>query len=300
MKVSQFVSPSCKLSILVLCIAFVSIASTSRAALLEFSVANGYNFPFSTPVWTYNTLWTFDGGPIGSNYVAQHGYNAGFALTEPFALVIRNDSAPANYRFHYDFQPVDVAGFNPANLNNTILALTFDVCSTVFQNSQTANNAPMVTMKFGGTAVNPGMTLAFSDSNQLMYSNGAGNLIPFNGYTLNGFGWDRVTLKLNFMTDTYDLSIDQMTGNGITGSSTYTPINNFSVVTGMPFTNALTDMQQLYFETFTDPEDGGGWHKMFLDNFTSMNMGIPEPATGLMLLLGGIGAASALRRRHDA
>jgi hypothetical protein len=285
-------------SALAFLIAFAMIVAPSKAALLEFSVVNGYNFPFATPVWTYNTLWTFDGGPIGSNYVAQHGYNAGFAFGEPFALVIRNDSAPANYRFHYDFQPVDVAGLNPANLNNSVLALTFDVCSTVFQNSQTANNSPMVTMKFGGTAVNPGMTLAFSDSNQLMYSNGAGNLIPFTGYTLNGSGWDRVTLKLNFMTDTYDLSIDQMTGNGITGSSTYTPINNFSVVTGMPFTNALTDMQQLFFETFTDPEDGGGWHKMFLDNFTSMNMGVPEPAAGLMLLLGCIGVVS-LRRRHN-
>jgi hypothetical protein len=270
-------------------------SSSARAVLNEFSVADGYMSPFSTRVWTYNGLWSLDGGAIGNNYVAQHGYNAGFATSEPFALVVRNDSPAGNYQFSYNFVPADVAGVNPANMGGNRLTIGFDVCSTVFQNSGTANNAAMLTMKFGGTAGSPGLTLGFSDSNYLMWSNGAGVLSQYTGYQLNGASWDRITLVMNFATDTYDLFVQPMTGNGINGSNTYTPTNTFTVVTGMPFTNALNSMPKLFFETFTDPEDGAGWHKMFLDHFTSSRL--PEPST-IGLLTAGLAAVVGLRRRR--
>ena len=269
--------------------------SSAHAVLNEFSVADGYMNPFSTRVWTYNGLWSFDGGAIGNNYVAQHGYNAGFATSEPFALVVRNDSSAGNYRFSYNFVPADVAGLNPASITSSKLTIGFDVCSTVAQNSGTANNAAMMTMKFGGTSASPGLTLGFSDSNYLMWSNGAGVLSQYTGYQLNGGSWDRVSLVMDFATDTYDLFVSPMTGNGINGSNTYTPTNTFTVVTGMPFTNALSSMPKLFFETFTDPEDGAGWHKMFLDHFTSS--AVPEPATCGLLPL-AMATLAAIRRRQ--
>ncbi len=275
-------------------------APQAGAVLNEFSPADGYNSPFATRVWTYNPLWTFDGGSLNNNYVAQHGYNSGFAFGEPFALVVRNDNAAGNYRFHYDFEAADLAGWNPASLGSNILSLTFDVCSTVAQNSGTDNGATMMSMGFGGTAASPGLTLGFSDSNNLLWSDGTGALNEFNGYTLNGGGWDRITLKMNFGADTYDLTIDQMTGDGINGSATYTPINTFNVVTGMSFTNPMSAMENLWFETFTDPEDGGGWHKMFLDNFDSMRMNntVPEPDGGVLVVAASACLAVVIGRRR--
>lgn len=268
-------------------LAVVFAATPAMALLNEFSVADGYMSPFSTRVWTYNSLWSFDGGTINNNYVAQHGYNSGFAFNEPFALVVRNDNASDNYRFSYNFEAADLAGLNPASVGSAILTLNFDVCSTVAQNSGTTNNAAMMTMKFGGTAAAPGLTLGFSDSNYLMWSDSGGTLNEYTGYTLNGSGWDRITLVMDFGTDTYDLVVQQMTGDGINGSNTYTPINTFNVVSGMGFTNSLSSLQKLHFETFTDPEDGGGWHKMFLDNFDSSV--VPEPASITLALFGVLG-----------
>lgn len=276
-------APRALLTVLVLSALWPSQAA---AVLNEFSLADGYQSPFSTRVWTYNSLWQFDGGAINNNYVAQHGYNSGFALNEPFALVVRNDNSAGSYQFSYDFVPADLAGLNPAAVNANTLTLTFDVCSTVAQNSGTANNAAMMTMAFGGTRSAPGLTLGFSDSNRLMWSDAGGNLHEFGGYTLNGSGWDRVTLTMDFSADTYDLSVAQMSGDGINASNTYTPINTFNVVSGMSFTNPLSSMNHLFFDTFTDPEDGGGWHKMFLDNFDSRLTAVPEPATGWLALMG--------------
>ena len=273
------------------------MSSPAHALLNEFSNADGYMSPFSTRVWTYNPLWHFDGGTIGSNYVAQHGYNAGFAFGEPFALVVRNDSAADNYRFSYDFESADLGGLNPASIGSGKLTMSFDVCSTVAQNSGTANGSPMLTMKFGGTPTAPGLTLGFSDSNYLMWSDGGGSLNEYTGYTLNASSWDRVTLTMDFATAQYDLSVASMTGDGINGSSTYTPTTTYNVVSGMSFTNSLSSLQNLYFETFTDPEDGLGWGKAYFDNFDAV--AVPEPATWTLLGIGIAGAMCFARRRSQ-
>lgn len=276
----------------------LSSAQPAHALLNEFSVADGYMSPFSTRVWTYNSLWTFDGGALGSNYVAQHGYNAGFAFNEPFALVVRNDSAPGSYQFHYDFQPADLAGETPSSISPTTLSIIFDVCSTVAQNSQTANGTPMLTMAFGPLGT-PALTLGFSDSNYLMWSDSSGNLNEFTGYTLNSTSWDRVYLTMDFTSFTYDLSVASMIGDGINGSNTYTPTTTYNVVSGMGFTNNVTSLAQLDFSTFTDPEDGGGWHKAFFDNFDSQLPGlqlVPEPSACLLAVAGFLGLAVLARR----
>ncbi|MEM8945374.1 MAG: hypothetical protein AAGD11_09335 [Planctomycetota bacterium] len=286
-------------------LAVLALATQPAHAILnEFSVADGYSGAFSTRFWTYNPLWSFDGGTLNNNYVAQHGYNAGFALAEPFAMVVRNDNAAGNYLFSYSFEPGDIAGLNPTSVGSNILVLEFDVCVVTGQNSGTANNAPMMTMDFGGTRASPGMTIAFNDSNRLMWSDAAGNLNEFAGYTHNQSGWDRITLKLDFDADVYDLSITPLSPPTsppiLTGSSTYIPGATIPVVSGVSFTNALSDMQNLYFETFTDPEDGAGWHKLFLDNFDSMLMNgiVPEPGTVSLALCAVCFGLTARRTAH--
>ena len=216
-------------------LSFASV-QTASALLKEFDVADGYQSPFSTRVWTYNSLWSLDGGTIGSNYVAQHGYGSGGALTPPWALVVRNDSAADNYQFSYDFVSADLGGWNPASLGSATLTLEFDVCSTVGQNSQTADNVPMLTMAFGGTQPAPGLTIGFNDSNRLMWSNSSGTL------------------------------------------------------------------QDLYWETFTDPEDGLGWHKAYFDNFngSSSSVPVPEPSTFFLATLGLLGLCFYAYRHRPA
>ncbi len=252
---------------LILLASLLLLPVTSQATLNEFSAADGYGSPFWTRVWTYNSLWSFDGGNISNNYVAQHGYGAGFPFAEPFALVIRNDNTADNYQFSYAFEAFDLGGVNPNAPGTARIAITFDVCSVVHQNSSTDNGAAMLTFKFGGTRANPGVTIGFSDANKLMYSDAGGNLQIFAGYTLNGAGWDRITLTLDFGSGTYDLQVESMSGSSSLASNTYNPTALYLVTTAMPFTNAIADLATLFFETFTDPENGLGWGKTYIDNF---------------------------------
>ena len=131
---------------------------------------------------------------------------------------------------------VDLGGLNPASLGSATLTLEFDVCSTVGQNSQTADNVPMLTMAFGGTQPAPGLTIGFNDSNRLMWSNSSGTL------------------------------------------------------------------QDLYWETFTDPEDGLGWHKAYFDNFngSSSSVPVPEPSTFFLATLGLLGLCFYAYRHRPA
>lgn len=270
----------------------LSSAYTVEAKLNEFSVADGYQDPFFTRVWTYNSLWSFDGGTIGSNYVAQHGYAGGFPFGEPFALVIRNDSQPDSYRFSYNFESSDLNGLNPSLITAGKLTMSFDVCSTVNQNSSTADGVAMLTMGFGGTATTPGLQLGFSDSNYLMYSDSSGNLTEFTGLTLNAMGWDRVELTMDFDANTYDLSVTNLVGSG--ASSSLALGTTYNIVSGQGFITPLAALENLWFETNTDPEDGDnmGWHKMFLDNFDAVRSAdarpVPEPSTLAMFAIFGM------------
>ncbi len=270
------------------------MAQQAHAVLNEFSVADGYTGAFSTRVWTYNALWSFDGGNVGSNYVAQHGYGAGFPFAEPFGLVIRNDVNADNYRFSYNFVAADLGGTAPNAVAGGTITIGFDVMGVFSQGSTIANSASKLNMVFGGTRTSPGLTLGFSDSNKLMYSDAAGNLLEYSGYTLPG-SWSRVTLAMNFATSTYDLKLSSLTGNYLNASNTYSVVNTYNVATGMPFTNAMSSLNTLWFETFTDPENGSGYGKVFLDHFTGAST---VPAPGCAALLGCAGLVSTRRRRR--
>ncbi len=268
--------------------------ATASADLNQFDISDGYMGAFATSVWTYNSLWTFDGGTLGSNYVSQHGYGSGGAFGAPFGLVVRNDSPASNYRFSYGFTPFDLGGANPNSISGpgTSVAISFDVQPVFFQNSSMNNNAAMLTMAFGGTATNPGVKIGFSDNNNLMYSDSAGNLQT---YTTNQLftSWHRITLTMYFDTSTYDLVVQPLQTNPGMESSTYTPFATWTVGTGLPMANSLTSMTRLYWEVFTDPENNLGWHKGFFDNFH----GDYVPAPGAAGLL-GLGALAAMRRRR--
>lgn len=269
-------------------------SGAATAQLNQFDPGDGYMGAFSTPVWTYHPQWFFDGGTVGSNYVSQHGYGSGGAFGAPFGLVVRNDSAAANYRFHYDFTPFDLGGANPNSISGpgAMVTISFDVQPVFFQNSSINNNSAMLTMGFGGTATNPGVRLGFSDGNELMYSDALGNLQT---YTANQLftSWHRISLTMHFDTSTYDLIVEPLQTNPGQESMTFTPFGLWTVTTGAPMAVPLTSMQSLWWETFTDPENNLGWHKGFFDNFGGRF--VPSPGAGALLGLGGV---LALRRRR--
>ena len=276
-------------SLVVLC-----AGGTAAADLNQFNTSDGYMSPFATSVWTYNPLWSFDGGALGSNYVSQHGYGSGGAFAAPFGLVVRNDAPAGNFRFSYDFTSFDLGGANPNSISGpgSSVTITFDVQPVFFQNSMVNNNSPMLTMGFGGTATNPGVRLGFSDNNNLMYSDAFGNLQT---HTANPIftNWHRIALTMYFDTSTYDLVVQPLQTHPGMESSTYTPFATWNIGTGLPMANALTSMAELHWEVFTDPENNLGWHKGFFDNFG----GHYVPAPGAAALL-GLGMLGAMRRRR--
>jgi len=255
--------------------AFASCAPT-WAALASFETSDGYQSPHATRVWTYNPLWHFEGGALGNNYVSQHGYGAGFAASTPFALAVRNDNPAGNFRFNYEFEASDLAGNNPASLSGHIFKVAFDLCVVVSDGNVTPDGTAGITMAFGDSRSNPVLTLGISDSNYLMYSDGA-TFQEYTGYTLNSHGWDRVVIEFDFVAKTYDLKLLPMTGNSLHSSHLWTPSQTLNVITGAAFTDAsATSMSRLWWEVFTDPDTGGGWHKSFFDNFHNE---VPEPST---------------------
>jgi hypothetical protein len=265
-------------------------AGSAHAILNEFSIADGYSGAFSTRVWTYNPRWNFDGGTIGGNYVAQHGYGLGFPAGEPFGLVVRNDNPSSAYQFSYNFEPFDLGGVAPAAVAGQRIRVEFDL-NGYFATGATAT-APMLVMGFGGTRANPGFRIGFSNQNKFMYSNGANTLIESSTVLTSGW-WEKVSITMDFASNTYDLDVSTMTGNGNLASNTWTVVNTFNIVSGMPFANAISNMNTLWWDANVDPSNGVGLSKNMFDHFSGTL--IPAPGAGLLLLAGGVAAA---RRRR--
>ena len=267
-------------------------AGSTLAKLNEFSVADGYQSPFSTPVWTYNPLWSFDGGTLGGHYVAQHGYGAGFPFGEPFGLVVRNDNGPPSaYQFSYNFEAFDLGGVSPGAVAGQRIRIDFDLNG--YFGTGATTTAPMLVMAFGGTRTSPGMRLAFSNQNKYMYSNASGALVESSTLVNSGW-WSRVGLTLDFATATYDLEVSTMTGNGMLASNTWTVVNTTSIVTAMPFANTITTMNTLWWDVNVDPFNGAGLSKNLFDHFSGAV--VPAPGAGALLLAGGLAAARRRRR----
>jgi hypothetical protein len=267
-----------------------ALCASATAKLNEFSVADGYQNPFSTPVWTYNPMWTFDGGTLGGNYVAQHGYGAGFPNGEPFALVIRNDNPSSAFQFSYAFEAFDLGGASPGAVGGQTVQIAWDM-NGYFGTGATAT-APMLVMGFGGTRSNPRMRMGFSNQNKIMYSDAANNLVE-STYVMNSGWWSRVALTMNFATSTYDLSVTTMTGNGMLASNTWTPLVTTNIVTGAPFFTPGGTLSNLWFDANVEPSNGAGLSKNMFDHFS----GTVIPAPGALGLLAAGGLALGRRRR---
>ena len=254
-------------------------AAPAHAILNEFSVADGYSGAFSTPVWTYHPNWSLYSGTTGSNYVAQHGYGAGFPFGEPFGLVVRNDNGGSNnFVLHYSMDPGDIGGATPSNVAGQKIIIGFD--ANGYYGSGNITPSPMVTLGFGGTPSNPGMQIAISNNTRFMYSDPSNNLIesPVGLIT----HWNRVQLVMDFNTFTYDLSMSSCTGNTQLASNTWTVLQTFPIVTGAPFANNVTSIADMWWSVGTDPT-GVGFQKNFFDHFTGVAV---APAPGGAALLG--------------
>lgn len=272
----------------------VAAGAPAHAALKQFSNSDGYQGPFNNRVWSYNPLWTFEAGTLtGNQYVGQHGYGAGFASSEPFALVVRNNDGQAgNFTFNYQFESGDLGGNLPAALAGAQFSIYFDVCSAV-GGSTGVDGDPMLTMAFGDTRANPLFTLGWSDGNHMLYTNGSGALQEFGTYTFNAGGWDRVQLAIDFVTQSYSLNVRPLTGNSQLSSHLLTPGAVTNIISNAAFTNAGTSMQRIYWEALSDPDTNRGFPKSFFDNFS--NGEAPEPGTWAMVVA-GLGVL-ALRKR---
>ena len=283
-------SPIFRSTTLSLALAAAAFAASPAFGILnEFSVSDGYSGAFATPVWTYHPNWYFASGSSGSNYVSQHGYGSGFAVTEPFGLVFRNDNGGANtFGLRYAFDAADLAGVSPSSVAGSKITIGFDVNG--YYGSGNINPVPMLVMGFGGTATNPGMRIAISNNTRFMYSDPSNNLIesPVSFLTY----WNRVELTLDFVLNTYDLKMSSCTGNTQNASNTWNILQTFPIVTNAPFANNLTSMNGLWWNINQDP-GGGGFAKNFFDHFTSR--AVPTPAPTALLALG---ALTTLRRRR--
>lgn len=279
------------LSLALATVGFAAAAAPSFGILNEFSVSDGYMGAFSTPVWTYHPNWSFVSGNSGSNYVSQHGYGSGFALTEPFGLVFRNDNGGSNnWRLRYGFDPGDLGGANPSNLAGNFVTITFDVNGYFGSGNSVA--APMLVMGFGGTASAPGFRIAISNNTRWMTSDPSNNLVesPVAYMTY----WNRMSLNIDFVNQTYDLGMYACTGNPLNASNTWNAVTYYPIVTGAPFANPMTSMNDLWWDINTDP-NGGGFGKNFFDHFT----GRAVPAPGCVAL-GAVGALVVGARRRRA
>jgi MYXO-CTERM domain-containing protein len=276
-----------------LALAAAAAASTPAFGILnEFSIADGYNGAFSTPVWTYHPNWSLYSGTTGSNYVAQHGYGAGFPFGEPFGLVVRNDNGGSNnFILRYNVDAGDIGGANPSNVSGQRITIGFD--ANGYYGSGNITPSPMVTLGFGGTPSNPGMQIALSNNTRFMYSDPSNNLIesPIGLLTY----WNRVSLTMDFNTNTYDLSMSSCTGNTQLASNTWTILQTFPIVTNAPFANNITSLNDMWWSVGTDPT-GVGFQKNFFDHFTGRAVVTPTP--GATALLAAAGLVTLRRRRR--
>lgn len=94
-------------------------------------------------------------------------------------------------------------------------------------------------------------------------------------------------------TSTYDLNVQPPQTNPGQESMTFTPTGVWTVATGAPMTVPLTSLESLWWETFTDPENGLGRHKGDFDNFGGRF--VPAPGA---VALPGLGVLAASRRRR--
>ena len=187
--------------------------------------------------------------------------------------------------------PGDIGGANPSNVAGNKITIGFDVNG--FYGSGNTIPSPMVTLGFGGTPTSPGMQIAISNNTRFMYSDPSNNLIesPVGFLTY----WNRVSLTMDFNTNTYDLSMSSCTGNTQLASNTWTVLQNFPIVSNAPFANNITSLNDMWWSIGTDPT-GVGFQKNFFDHFTGRSIVTPTP--GATALLAGAGLITLRRRRR--
>jgi hypothetical protein len=240
-------------------------------------------------------------------YFSQHGYGGGGANVAPFAMVARARSLSTDgtynqtVRYATGIEDLGVAPSTPL-LSATI---NFDLMPGItVRQSDTAqdmvfNDVPAWSVSFGGTDPAPGATLGFTD-----HHNTSGFPVDFfhmngNTYQSQPFAFtrrfDRVTVDLDFVTDTFDVSI---TKDFNTSTTDFDPGNSpIAMVTGAPFTTPISQLDAIYFRAHHDPGNGSdpaGLEKTFIDNFYIQVEAMPEPSSAAALL--AIGAAMLLRR----
>jgi hypothetical protein len=298
--------------------------TTAHALLGGFETADGYAFPFATDNWAYDAGQTggsflpsqyntgrwqelFGSSLVGdSQYVSQHGIGSGGALGAPFALAVRSISPSSDGSYDMTVQysmGADDLGVAPTTpLNSAVI--DFDICPglTIIPGvgvDPIFNNLPAFSLHVGGTSSSPGVTVGFSDQDpsnanqtRLFHRNGGAyntTVVPWSGSR-----FDHIQIVMDFGTQTYDLYWTKdanLTTNAFDAGNV--PV---LITSSAAFSNSISVLDELYFETHTDPSDGtaiAGLEKSFLDNFSWSVTPIPEPASATMLALAVVGIGCA-------
>jgi hypothetical protein len=303
----------------------------ARAILSGFETIDGYNFPFSRDVWSYDagqtgSLFTppqYNTGRwqeiLGSSktgdsqYISQHGIGSGGAVSAPFALAVRSESPSSNGT--YDMTVRYVLGADDLGVTPTMSLLSarvsFDICFGRTLNTGAGptfdpvfNNIPAFSLSIGGTDIAPGATIGFTDPDS---SNGyLPRFFYFNGtvYQSQPVPWsngrfDHVDVNFDFTSGKFDVSFTSDFNNSTNG---FEPGNTpITIVNGATMTSSISMLDALFFRAHTDPSDGSSQYalsKSFLDNFRFSVATVPEPDIGSLVGAALIGWFLIRRRRE--
>jgi hypothetical protein len=269
------------------------------------------------------TATTVVGQPTGfslgdTTYLSAHetGQASGAALPAGYSLgaqllAFRTDAkpfadprdGPHNAQYSYTVDSQDFLGLNPAAVSSHLINISFIACVSV---KETKDNGGLVLstvdnvnfrgleMSFGGTAAAAGARIGWTDENNLAYFDNATNAWVETNKTFDFMAFDKVSVSINTLTDTWSLVVNRHLNTTAYASETIFSNIALDNIIGANFGNIVFTANEDLDGAGTT--DDNGLAKTFFDSFAMSATAIPEPSNALLTALGAMGWI--LRRRR--